>query len=193
MKNQTKQKTTDKKQNSSELKSGKKNLIIGLVVIVFLIALYLLIKPSNTNMITTNGTDRNIAHSAFSFTKNGELTFIKKDGEFITKIEIEIADNDAKRAQGLMYRDKMKFNRGMLFIFPKEDYQSFWMKNTTLPLDMIFVNKDGEIVKIHKNTTPYTLESYPSGKPAQFVVEVNAGFTDKFNIVEGDKITWRKN
>ncbi len=193
MKNQTKQKTTDKKQNSSELKSGKKNLIIGLVVIVFLIALYLLIKPSNTNMITTNGADRNIAHSAFSFIKNGELTFIKKDGEFITKIEIEIADNDAKRAQGLMYRDKMKFNRGMLFIFPKEDIQSFWMKNTTLPLDIIFVNKNSEIIKIHKNTTPYSLESYPSGKPAQFVVEVNAGFTDKFNIVEGDKIVWRKN
>ena len=53
--------------------------------------------------------------------------------------------------------------------------------------------ENSEIIKIHKNTTPYSLESYPSGKPAQFVVEVNAGFTDKFNIVEGDKIVWRKN
>jgi len=193
MKNQTKQKTTEKNQNSSKLKSSNKKFIIVLVAGVLLIALYFLIKPSDTNMTNKNSTDNNIEHSAFKFTKNGELSFIKKNGEFITKIDIEIADNDLKRERGLMYRDKMKLKQGMLFIFPKEDYQSFWMKNTTLPLDIIFVNKNSEIIKIHKNTTPYSLESYPSGNPAKFVVEVNAGFTDKFNVVEGDKITWRKN
>lgn len=193
MKNQAKQKTTVKKQDSSKLKFNNKKYIIGLAVVVILLALYFLIKPSNTNMRNTNRTDNNIEHSAFKFTKNGELSFTKKNGEYITKIDIEIADNDLKRERGLMYRDKMKLKQGMLFIFPKEDYQSFWMKNTTLPLDIIFVNKNGEIIKIHKNTTPYSLESYPSGKPAEFVVEVNAGFTGKFNVVEGDKIIWRKN
>lgn len=192
MKNQKKQKITNEKKNHSELKTINKKFIIGLFIGVFLIVIYLLMKPSNTNMNNINSTDNNIEHSAFKFTKNGELTFIKKDGKFITKIDIEIADNDLKRERGLMYRDKMKLKQGMFFIFPKEDYQSFWMKNTTLPLDIIFVNKNGEIIKIHKNTTPYSLESYPSGKPAKFVVEVNAGFTGKFDVVEGDKITWRK-
>lgn len=78
------------------------------------------------------------------------------------------------------------------FIFTNEEPQSFWMQHTPLSLDMIFVNKENEIVKIHKNTTPFSEQSYPSGRPAKYVVEVNAGYTDKFQIEEGDKIVWRR-
>ena len=81
-------------------------------------------------------------------------------------------------------------NHGMLFIFPAERYQSFWMLNTLFSLDMLFINSKKEIVTIHKNTTPLSQQSYPSSKPAIYVLEVVAGYTDKFNIKEGDKIYW---
>ncbi len=133
----------------------------------------------------------NSENSAIKFEKDGELTFLSESGDYITSIDIEIADTEQKRMQGLMFRESMKENRGMLFIFPREDYQAFWMKNTVIPLDMIFVNSKKEIINIHKNTTPFSEQTYPSSGPAIYVIEVNAGFTDKYNIVPGDKIVWR--
>ncbi len=127
----------------------------------------------------------------YKFKKEGELTFTKANGDYITTIDIEIADTEVKRARGLMFREHLGENQGMLFVFPEESYQAFWMKNTVIPLDMIFVNKNRTIVTIHKNTTPYSEQTYPSSKPAIYVVEVNAGFTDKYNIEVGDKIAWR--
>jgi uncharacterized membrane protein (UPF0127 family) len=91
-----------------------------------------------------------------------------------------------------MFRENMKEEEGMLFLFPAEEYQSFYMKNTIMPLDIIFVNAKKQIVKIHKNTTPYSEASLPSMKPSIYVVEVIAGFTDKYKIQEGDIIDWRK-
>jgi len=93
---------------------------------------------------------------------------------------------------GLMFRKSMEDTKGMLFIFDKTDMHSFWMKNTIMSLDILFVNEDKEIVKIHKNTKPYSTESLPSGKPAIYVVEVIAGFTDKYGVKEGDKIEFVK-
>lgn len=92
-----------------------------------------------------------------------------------------------------MYRENMQEDQGMLFIFPVEEYQSFYMKNTIMPLDIMFVNSKKQIVKIHKNTTPYSEKSLPSFNPAVYVVEVNAGFSDKFGIKEGSYIDWRRN
>lgn len=130
--------------------------------------------------------------SAFEFTKHGELTFISESIGFRSKIDIEIADDDNSRAQGLMYRTKMNENQGMFFIFPNETFQSFWMRNTVMPLDIIFVNKENRIVRIHKNTEPFYEGSYPSNAPAIYVIEVNAGYTEKYGINEGDKISWRR-
>lgn len=122
------------------------------------------------------------------FKKEGDLTFLKKSGEKVKDIEIEIADNGPERQQGLMYRKTMDETKGMLFIFPTEELQGFWMKNTYIPLDIMFVNKDKEIVKIHKNTTPFSETDLPSGKPAIYVVETVGGFADKYGLKEGDKI-----
>jgi len=91
-----------------------------------------------------------------------------------------------------MYRDKLAENQGMLFVFEGEEDRSFWMKNTVLSLDMIFVNGKNQIVTIHKNTTPYSEQSYASTNPSQYVVEVNAGYTDKHKISVGDHITWSR-
>ncbi|RJP56783.1 MAG: DUF192 domain-containing protein [Ignavibacteriales bacterium] len=132
-------------------------------------------------------------YQQFDFRKDGELTFQNSEGKFISKIDVEIADDLVERAVGLMYREKLEFDQGMLFIFPTEEYQSFWMKNTVLPLDILFVNKKMEIVTIHRDTTPFAETSYPSTAPSIYVVEVNAGYTEQFGIKEGDKISWRLN
>ncbi|MBI1937372.1 MAG: DUF192 domain-containing protein [Ignavibacteriales bacterium] len=128
----------------------------------------------------------------YTFQKEGELVFANSNGGTISKIDIEIADDDTQRQVGLMMRRNMKLDQGMLFLFEEETYQSFWMKNTILPLDIIYVNSQKEIVTIYKNAKPYSEESLPSSKPAQYVVEVNAGYTDQFGINEGDKVVWRR-
>ena len=126
----------------------------------------------------------------YTFTKEGELIFTDSLGTLKAKIDLEIADNEYERELGLMIRNEMEENQGMLFIFNSEKYQSFWMRNTLISLDMIFVNAQKKIVTIHKNTKTLSDQSYPSSEPAMYVVEVIAGFTDKYNIQIGDKIDW---
>jgi uncharacterized membrane protein (UPF0127 family) len=89
-----------------------------------------------------------------------------------------------------MYRDSMAENVGMLFLMGIEELQAFWMKNTILPLDIMFVDSERRIVSIHRNCKPYSLDQIPSGKPAIFVVEVNAGYTEKYGIKVGDLISF---
>jgi uncharacterized membrane protein (UPF0127 family) len=129
-----------------------------------------------------------------AFTKEGELTFLKKGSKKVLhKIGIEVSDEDRERAQGLMYRSQMGDNEGMIFIFPISEPQSFWMKNTKIPLDIIYVNEKNEIVKIYKMTKPFNTTSLPSGKNAMYVVEINGGLSDKLGISEGDIIDFKKN
>jgi uncharacterized membrane protein (UPF0127 family) len=90
----------------------------------------------------------------------------------------------------LMNRNTMEETQGMLFIFQVERMQSFWMRNTLIPLDILFINKNNEIVTIHKNTKVLSAQSYASTEPAIYVLEVNGGFTERQNIVKGDKIFW---
>ncbi len=123
------------------------------------------------------------------FKKEGELIFIKKDNqEEIKKIDIEIADSDGERQQGLMYRTQMEESQGMLFIFPETEMQSFWMKNTLIPLDILFVNEKMEIVTIQKYAQPKSEQSLRSTQPAKYVIEVNAGFCDRYQVSEGDLV-----
>jgi uncharacterized membrane protein (UPF0127 family) len=124
--------------------------------------------------------------------KQGEVTFLSNDKGIITTILVEIAEDEYSRAHGLMFRENMPENQGMLFIFEKESRQYFWMKNTPLSLDMIYVNDNNEIVNIHKYTKPYSTQTYPSVKPAKYVVEVAAGFTDQHKISIGDIISWKQ-
>ena len=178
------QKKRKKKQKETqEQKKSLKPLIakIGIATLAVLIAAF---------FIFNNCDDDPNNVSYYTFKKEGELTFTDSLGNSIIKIDIEIADNDYERQLGLMNRESMEELQGMLFIFPVERYQSFWMLNTLFSLDMIFINKNKEIVTIHKNTTPLSQQRYPSSKPAIYVPEVVAGFTDKYNIIEGDKIFW---
>lgn len=132
------------------------------------------------------------ARSSVEFVKHGELRFLTRSKKLLGAVDIEIADDEAKRMQGLMYRETMKESQAMLFIFPDEAERSFWMKNTIISLDMIYANARNEIVGIQKNTTPYSEESYPSNAPARYVVEVVAGYCESHSIKVGDQIEWKR-
>ena len=113
-----------------------------------------------------------------------------KTSKVITTVNIEVADNDAERAQGLMYRDTMAENNAMLFLMEVAEPQTFWMKNTIISLDIIYADADKRIVSISKNCKPQSLDQIPSVKPALYVVEVNAGYTAQHNIKVGDMISF---
>ncbi len=128
-----------------------------------------------------------------AFNKEGELAIIDTTGIVKKKLEIEIAETSYETQTGLMYRSKMQENRGMLFIFNNERMHSFYMKNTRIPLDILYINKDFEIVSVVENATPYDETSLPSQFPVMYVLEVNGGMKDKWGIELGDKISFTKN
>jgi uncharacterized membrane protein (UPF0127 family) len=117
-----------------------------------------------------------------------QVTFISSSGEEISTIKAALADDPDERNQGLMDVNEMPMDAGMLFIFPDESPRSFYMANTPLPLDIIFVSADSTIVRIHQNTTPFDSGQLPSGKPAKFVVETNGGYCVSNDIQEGMRI-----
>ncbi len=127
------------------------------------------------------------------FRKEGTLQFVRADGQPIRQIDIEIADTDMERARGLMWRRTLGSDQGMLFIMETLEPQSFWMLNTYLSLDILFVDADSTIVKIRPNTKPRSLDAVTSDVPALYVVEVNAGFCAQHGIREGDQIRFTKN
>ena len=174
-------------------KSSRNTLALaGTILLIIALIAILTYQPSNKPVTTAQPPPATPQPGAYDFIKQGEMRFLTAKQEFISAIDIELAQDDLKRQQGLMYRDKMAENQGMLFVFEDEDTRSFWMKNTVLSLDMIFVNGHNEMVTIHKNTTPYSEQSYSSTKPAKYVVEVNAGYTDRHKIAVGDHIAWTR-
>lgn len=186
----SKGKTIKTKKGSSSRKFTQIFVVLILVVFVFYFVMSNLI---NNSPNVTEDVEKSMNNkTTFTFAKEGELAFTKPDGSSISSIDIEIADNDDQRATGMMFRTELKENQGMLFIFPYEAMQSFWMKNTVLSLDIIYVNSNMEIVKIHHNTKPFSEQSYTSDRPAQYVVEVNAGYSNKIGIKEGDKVLIKK-
>jgi len=129
-----------------------------------------------------------------SFKNEGTLTLKKADSDTIIKtIAIEIADDDYETQTGLMYRTKLETNQGMLFIFPDVQMRSFYMKNTKIPLDIIYINEDLSIVNIQKNAKPMDETSLPSEAPAKYVLEINGGLSDTWQLDVGDKINFSLN
>lgn len=127
------------------------------------------------------------------FTKDGELKLIKSENDsIIINLDIEIADTEYKTETGLMYRNSMDENQAMLFVFNDERPRSFYMKNTAIALDIIYLNTNKEIVSIQKNAKPYDKTSLPSNANAKYVLEVNAGLSDKWQLKNGDKVDWKK-
>lgn len=105
-----------------------------------------------------------------------------------TTVTVEVVDTPDSRAHGLMYRRDLGADAGMLFIFPTEVEQHFWMKNTPLPLDMIFIGSDRHIVGIVADAKPFSTNPLSVGAPSQYVLEVNAGYCAKHGIGAGDAV-----
>ncbi|MEA3447980.1 MAG: DUF192 domain-containing protein [Bacteroidota bacterium] len=179
-------------------KENKNTLITGLLVLVVGVGVYFaffhektlprpelsdppkLVEPKNHKYSFDNPP---------VYKKEGEVRFTDgQNGELISRIDVEIADTEFDRALGLMFRPEMADTLGMLFLFEQERNQAFWMRNTIIPLDIIYVNSKGEIVKIYENTKTRSDKSLPSGKPAIYVVEVNGGYCDEHGIEAGDMV-----
>ena len=126
------------------------------------------------------------------FTKEGELYIIKTTGDTIQKLDIEFAETTFERETGLMYRKSMNQNQGMLFLYDQEAPRAFYMKNTYIPLDIIYFGSDSTAVSFQENAKPLDETPLPSAAPAQFILEINAGLVQEWNIEKGDKIDFSK-
>jgi len=122
------------------------------------------------------------------FNYSHPLSFISDQDSVIAKVKVAVADTPEKRDAGLMNVKDLPEYDGMLFIFKKPQPLSFWMANTPLPLDIIFIDKDYKIIRIYHSTTPYSKNELSSGSPAQYVVELNGGFCINHDVTEGMKV-----
>ena len=104
------------------------------------------------------------------------------------RLNVEVADSAEERAIGLMHRQSMPHNSGMWFIYETPRTVAFWMRNTLIPLDIIFVDQHGEVQKIHMNALPMDETPIPGGDNIQFVLEVNAGLSERYGLGAGDFI-----
>jgi len=127
-----------------------------------------------------------------SFTKEADLAFLKGK-DTIVNLDIELAETDYEKQTGLMHRPSMKMTQGMLFMYEDERPRpSFYMKNTQIALDLIYINEKLEVVEINKNTKPYDETPIRATQPAKYVLEVNAGFADQYSISDSVSIQFKR-
>lgn len=104
------------------------------------------------------------------------------------EFDVWLADSPRRQAQGLMFVRSLPPMRGMLFVYPEPKGLSMWMKNTYIPLDILFIRADGSVANIVKNTEPLSLASIPAAEPVRYVLELNAGVTDALGIEPGSRV-----
>jgi uncharacterized membrane protein (UPF0127 family) len=114
------------------------------------------------------------------------LEIVTKSGVHVFSIELAVSDAD--RQKGLMFRKELPEGKGMLFDFKQDQDVSMWMRNTLIPLDMLFINADGSIRRIAENTEPLSERTIPSGGPVRGVLEVIGGTAKKLGIAAGDRV-----
>jgi uncharacterized membrane protein (UPF0127 family) len=131
------------------------------------------------------------AKEAFASTSNypvvGEFTRVTTK---LLTVNMELANTAKEIERGLMHRSSLPANTGMLFQFPDEQERAFWMRNTLVPLDMLFVTSAGRITNIHPSVPPHSEELRRSNGPAQYVVELPGGTAEKYGIQAGDRFQW---
>ena len=171
----------------------KKNLIA-----ILLLTIVLGCEKSNSSTVS----EAEDVQVEIEYTKNGELEFLNENAEPIKKIDIEIADTPNKRARGLMDRSKLGETQGMIFIFNDDEIRphTFYMKDTRIPLDIMYFDKDSVLINIARNAQPGADSKLAGGtvdgaaSDSKFVVEVNGGLADQWGIKEGvTKIRWNQN
>ena len=108
------------------------------------------------------------------------------------RFDVYLALTNAQRARGLMFVKEMPATTGMLFIYDRDDILSMWMKNTYIPLDMVFARADGTVASVARETEPLSLRSVASDEPVRFVLELNAGTAQRLNIDEASYLEWER-
>lgn len=128
--------------------------------------------------------------------ENVTATFLESTGptENVT-VSLEVAANGEERAEGLMYRESLPENHGMVFVYSNEGQRRFWMKNTLIPLDIIYLDSDGKVVNVAEaepqpNASDDDLERYPSDGPAQYVIELEQGFSEEHGVEPGTEVVF---
>ena len=139
-----------------------------------------------------NAGNKKVTQTEITFTKEGTLRLLKEDGALVKIIDIEIADDDYQRETGLMHRPSMLDSQGMLFVFDEEDYRGFYMKNTLISLDIIYIDASGKIISFAEQTTPMDEATLSSQLPAQYVLEIKGGLSEDWVLEIGDKIEWTR-
>src|SRR5436309_239154 len=120
----------------------------------------------------------------------GPVAVIRGPGGAV-EVSLEVAATPAERERGLMYRRSLAEGRGMLFVFDEDEDHAFWMKNTLIPLDMLFIARDGTVVGIHPNATPLSTANIGVGKPSRYVLEVPGGWAARHAIAAGARVEFR--
>ena len=138
-----------------------------------------------------NKEKKEITTKPISFKKEGELNIYKKYS-LLAALDIEIAETEYETQTGLMHRASMEEKQGMLFIQEEFKIQNFYMKNTQISLDLIFLDKDLKIVSFQENAIPFDESSLSSQVPAKYVLEVNAGLAEKWLLEVGDSISYTR-
>jgi uncharacterized membrane protein (UPF0127 family) len=141
---------------------------------------------------TNCGTEDNEITAEEPTFQEGTLAFYQPNGDTLHTIAIEIADSDPERRRGLMRQQSLGFDRGMLFIFDEVNDGGMWMKNTPLPLDIMFVAPDSQVINIVRRTTPFSEENIEPAAPRKFAVEVRAGFADRFDLTDSTRVRWTR-
>jgi|TARA_A200000159_G_scaffold164419_1_gene193969 uncharacterized membrane protein (UPF0127 family) len=137
-------------------------------------------------------TTKEVREQKVLFKNEGNLSILNDENKTLAEFKIEIADSPYERQTGLMYRDSLEEKKGMLFVFENSEMRGFYMKNTLIPLDLIFINEDYEIVHIYSKATPYETASISSQLPAKYVFEINGGLSEQIGIQKGMKIKYNK-
>lgn len=117
-----------------------------------------------------------------------DISFYDGDRK-VSSFEAEVANSEKLRTQGLMNRDSLDKDKGMLFLFPDEETRYFWMQNTQIPLDIIYVNSKKRVVHIVENAEPYDLKLLSSREPAKYALEINAGLSKVQGIEKGQRMS----
>lgn len=124
-----------------------------------------------------------LAQPLWAVCADDRVTIVGEFGQ--ATFTVEVADDAQERAQGLMFVEQMPTLSGMLFVYERPQNVSFWMKNTLIPLDLIFAGPDGEILRIHENAIPGDLTPIPGGEGVQMVLELNGGLSARLGLQEG--------
>jgi len=137
-------------------------------------------QPSASNAVELGKSPAGLEQVPLTITSGGGLH----------RFTVEVASTSEQQATGLMYRNKLSPDRGMVFPFDPPRDASFWMRNTLIPLDMIFIRADGSIANIEANTVPYSEEPVTSDGPVMAVLEIAGGRSAELGIKPGDKVEW---